>query len=128
MSSLCNTTEFERHFNNYLAAYALADSWQRSDALRSFINMLGRLHYFQIGKASVTTKNTPMVEIQGFFSLAKTLPDLVQVDLNTVWTQASANAMHAAHAFERGTAGFDAHFLSVDKATVTTYRIQVKGN
>lgn len=127
MSSLCNASDFPRHFNNYLAAYALADPWQRSDGLRTFVGMLGKLGYFRVGRASATSKNTPMVEVQGFFSLARTLPDLVQVDLETLWSQASSETMHAHHAFEKGSSGFDGHFLCVKDGTLTTYRLQVQG-
>lgn len=127
MSNACNVTEFQRQFNTCLAAYALADKWQRDDALKSFLGMLNKLGYFRVGRAETTVKNSPMVEVQGFFSLAKTLPDLVQIDLERLWNCVCAEAQHAFHAFERAESGFSGHFLSVSDSTVVTLRLNVLG-
>ena len=127
MSSLCNPFEFSRQYQSYVSAYSLADHWQRGDALRDFLNCLKRLGYINVGRSEVTTKNHPMIEVRSQFSLAKRLPDLVQIDLSNIWAEASAGSTHSVHTFEKTNSGFDAYFLSVLGSNVVTYCVRVVG-
>jgi len=128
MSSKCSPFEFEKQFQAYLSAYALADHWQRSDAMKSFMLSVARLHYFSVAKMEITTKNHPMIEVRGQFSLAKRLPELVQIDMSNVWNEACSKASHAFHTYEKTSLGFDAFFMAVCDNTVVTYMIEVAGS
>ena len=127
MSSKCSPFEFEKQFQNYLSAYPLADHWQRSDAMKDFLLAVSRLRYFSVAKMEITTKNHPMIEVRGQFSLAKRLPELVQIDMSNVWNEASVRASHAFHTFEKTSLGFDGFFMAVCDNTIITYMIEVAG-
>ncbi|MBS1713365.1 MAG: hypothetical protein JST30_03425 [Armatimonadetes bacterium] len=127
MSHSCTPTEFQRQFEHHLAAFSLADSWQRGDALRKILASLSRMGYFSITRSEVTTKNHPMLEVRGQFSLAKRLPDLVQVDLSNIWADSTSDACRSVHAFAKTAEGFDMLLLAVFGATVVTCCLHVVG-
>ena len=127
MSSKCDSFEFEKQFLSYLSAYPLADHWQRSDAMKEFLSTMSRLHYFSVRKMEVTTKNNPMIEVRGQFSLAKRLPELVQIDLSNIWNESSLDASHAFHSFQKTASGFDASFMAIYDSILVTYKVEVCG-
>ena len=127
MSNQCSRYDFDKQFQSYRSAYTLADQWQRGDALQDFVTSLRRLNYISVGRSEVTTKNHPMIEVKSQFALAKRLPELVQIDLTTVWKEASKGASHACHAYEWTPSGFDAHFLLVQDSAAFTFCIHVVG-
>lgn len=119
--------EFQRKFQDFLGAYNLADNWQRSDSLQWFIKALRRLGYFSVTKSEVSPKNTPMVEVKGQFSLAKRLPELVQIDLLNIWREATQNSEQICHSFEVNKNGLQAQFLAVFDSTLITFQLDVVG-
>ena len=119
--------EFQRKFQDYLGAYNLADKWERSDSLQWFTRALRRLGYFSVTRSEVSPKNNPMVEVKGQFSLAKRLPELVQIDLLNVWRDAVQNSEHVCHSFEVNKSGIQAHFLAVFDSTIITFQLDVYG-
>lgn len=127
MSQPCPAHEFERKLQSHVAAFEMADPWFRAEALKTFLDALARLHYFRVTRAEVTPRNHPMIEVRGQFSLAKRLPDLVQIDLGTVWNEAMESAEKTLHAFTRTPDGFDGDFLFVKGAVMITIRLHVAG-
>jgi len=127
MSHQCSPTEFQRQFEHHLAAFSLADSWQRSDALKRILAFLRQMGYFSVTKSEVTAKNNPMLEVRGQFSLAKRLPDLVQIDLSNLWAADTSDACRSLHAFAKTADGFDMLLLAVFGATVVTCSLHVVG-
>ena len=125
MNSLCSSFEFKKHFENFLAAYPIADQWQRGDAMREFINTLSKLSYIRVSKSEVTTASQPMIEVKCQFALAMRLPDLVQIDLTRVWDDATSEASYSYHTFERTPLGIDGHFLAVAGSIIFTYCLHV---
>ncbi len=126
MSNACTVLEFQKLYQTHLAAFSLADQWQRGDALNKMLESLRRLHYLTLTRSNVTPRNHPMVEIRGQFSLAKRLPELVQIDLANLWAQLTGSASHAFHTFHRTQSGFDGVFLAVVDGAVVTYLVQIE--
>jgi hypothetical protein len=128
MSQLCSLNEINKKFDDLWGAYSLADQWERGDALRLVLTALRRLNYFTVTSSCVLPKNNPMAEIKGRFSLAKRLPELVQVDLLTVWRESQQGLDYVYHAFTKSSFGFSAQLMSVRGQIVSSVELQVFGS
>ena len=125
MSSLCKPFEYKGQSQTFLSTFSVPDKWQQGDAMQQLVKSLRRLTYVTVGKKEITSMMEPMIEMRCDFALAKRLPELVQIDLSTVWNEASASAKYAFHSYERSKSGFDGSFLAVFGAHVYTYCLHV---